>query len=224
MPEHTRKVKELALLGLSAIFLLNDYLFIAADGYITWLVIDYGSRLLALGFILSLVRRRVSPWPEFGLAKMPFTQGLAWAALLTVTGILIDQVLWKYVERVVPATQLISAYPVITNHYVNAFDLTVGIALVAVSEELVFRGYFLTVVKNYVRNPAVLILLSAVVFGLIHWAMGLHAIVTTAIWGVLPMISLMRTGSVLPAIIAHYLTDLVSLSGIVPEAWFQFLP
>ncbi len=38
----------------------------------------------------------------------------------------------------------------------------------------------------------------------------------------LPMVAMIRTGSVVPAVIAYYITDLVSLGG-VPENWFQFI-
>jgi hypothetical protein len=37
---------------------------------------------------------------------------------------------------------------------------------------------------------------SALLFGLIQWSMGLHAIISTALWGGLPMVVMIRTGSV----------------------------
>lgn len=33
---------------------------------------------------------------------------------------------------------------------------------------------------------------------------------------------MIRTGSVVPAMIAHYVTDLVSLGGFIPETWLNF--
>lgn len=224
MDDADRQRKELSLFFLAAIFLLNDYLFIPARGYAAWLLIDYASRISAIGIIIYLIKTRMARPSEFGLVTINLKQGIAWSIVLTLTGILIDQVGWRFFMKVLPATQLISAYPKITNRYVDAFDLTVGIVLVSVSEELIFRGYFYSVVKHYVKKPFVLVVLSAFVFGLIHWSMGLHAIVTTAIWGILPMVVMVRTGSVIPALIAHYLTDVISLSSVIPVEWFNNFP
>ena len=214
--------KRLVILAvLSSIFLLNDFLFMRAKGYVGWLEIDYGSRFLALGIIFSLLQQKISNLTEFGLTSIPFRRGIVWMLLLTVTGILIDQVGWRFFERVLPYTQL-AAMPKIENPIVKIFDLTFGVALVAVSEEIVFRGYCYSALKDRM-SPQLLVVISALLFGLIHWSTGLHAIVSTALWGVLPMVAMIRTGSVIPAVIAHYLTDLVSLGGLVPESWFHFI-
>jgi len=216
------KDRRLVILAiLSAIFLLNDFLFMAAKGYGEWLFIDYVSRLLAIGIVLYLIRHKISSPTEFGLVRIPFQSGLFWMLLLTVVGVLIDQVGWRFLEQVLPNTQL-TFMPKIGNPLVNLFDLTFGVALVAVSEEIVFRGYCFSALQG-LWPRWVIVSVSAVLFGLIHWSQGLHAIVSTALWGILPMVAMTRTGSVFPAMIAHYITDLVSLGGFVPEAWFNFM-
>ena len=206
---------------LSSIYLLNDFLFMRAGGYAAWLEIDYGSRLLALGIILFLLKQRLSLPAEFGLTLIPWRRGLKWLLLLTVTGVLIDQIGWRFFEIILPNTQLASM-PRIANPFIKTFDLTFGVVFVAVSEELVFRGYCYSAFKDRMSPPAI-IAVSAVLFGLIHWSLGLHAVISAALWGVLPMAALIRTGSVLPAMVAHYITDLVSLGGFVPETWFNFM-
>lgn len=217
--EQDRSLVILAIL--SAIYLLNDFLFMRAGGYIEWLAIDYGSRFLAIGIILYLFRRKISVPAEFGLKSIPFRTGLVWVLVLAITGVLIDQAGWRFFERVLPFTQLASM-PKIGNPLVRTFDLTFGVTLVAVSEEMVFRGYCYSALHDRMSSP-VLVLASAVLFGLIHWSTGLHAIISTALWGILPMVAMIRTRSVLPAMIAHYITDLVSLGGFVPESWFDFM-
>jgi len=217
--EKDRRLVILALL--SSIFLLNDYLFMMARGVAAWLVIDYGSRLLAIGIVFYLVRQKISTPAEFGLKSISIRSCLFWTLLLTVTGLLIDQVGWRFLEQVLPNTQL-TFMPKIKNPFVNLFDLTFGVALVAVSEELVFRGYCFSALQSRWRSWVV-VAISAVLFGLIHWSQGLHAIASTALWGILPMAAMTRTGSIIPAMIAHYITDLVSLGGFVPESWFHFL-
>lgn len=209
------------LTGLSAIFLLNDFLFLTARSYGIWLLIDYGSRLLAVGIALLLIQRGISSSAEFGLTGIPFRSGLAWVLGLTITGILIDQVGWRFLEQHLPYTQL-AIMPKIKSPFVNIFDLIFGVTLVAVSEEIVFRGYFHSTLQDKLPSR-VLVALSAILFGLIHWSQGIHAVASTALWGILPMVSLIRTGSIVPAAIAHYATDFVSFGGFVPESWFSFM-
>jgi membrane protease YdiL (CAAX protease family) len=211
----------LILAVLSSIFLLNDFLFMKAGDYGVWLLVDYGSRLLAVGIVLALMQRKLSRAAEFGLTGISFRSGLAWALLLTATGILIDQVGWRFLEQHLPFTQLTSM-PKIKSPFVNIFDLIFGLTLVAVSEEIVFRGYFYSALHKQLSSPA-LVALSMVLFGMIHWSQGLHAIASTALWGILPMVSVIRTRSVIPAVIAHYITDFVSFGGFVPESWFGFM-
>ena len=217
--EQDRRLIILAVL--SSIFLLNDLLFLKATGYGTWLLIDYGSRLLALGIVFALVRRKTSRPDEFGLTGIPFRPGLRWLLLLTAAGLLIDQVGLRFLEQLLPGTQLASM-PKITNAAVNVFDLTFGLALVALSEEAIFRGYCYSALHDRLSFGA-LMALSAVLFGMIHWSQGLPAVVSTALWGMLPMVSMARTRSIIPAVIAHYITNLVSLGGFVPERWFVFM-
>jgi membrane protease YdiL (CAAX protease family) len=217
--EQDRRLLILAVL--SSIFLLNDFLFLSAKSYGVWLVIDYGSRLLAVGIVLTLLWRKIASREDFGLTGLPFRSALSWLLLLTATGLLIDQVGFRFLEQLLPHTQLASM-PKIENSNVKLFDLTCGVALVAMSEEAVFRGYLFSALHDRL-SPRALVALSAVLFGMIHWSQGLHAIVSTALWGILPMMAMVRTGSILPAMAAHYITDLVSLGGFVPESWFSFM-
>jgi len=221
--EHTaRSDKLLILLVLSALFLLNDFLLIPAKDFVSWVAIDYVTRITAIAVIIVVIRRNVSSPSEFGLKWIGMRQLFIWSLVLTVTGILIDQVVWRYFKTILPDTQMMS-FPQTRNKILNAFDLSVGVALVSISEELVFRGYFFSVARNYLQSTTAIVLLSLPLFGLIHWSVGCHATVTTALWGVLPMVMVARTGSIYPAIIAHFLTDVVSLSSIVPERWFEFI-
>jgi len=129
----------------------------------------------------------------------------------------------------------------------QVLDLTIGIFLVAVTEELLFRSIGLRFLLNMVRRGpgrrspgediapdtrglkpsavAFIVLSSSLAFGLGHWGMGTHAIVTITIWGILPMIVLIRTGSIWPALIAHYVADVVGFSGIIPDQYYRlFVP
>lgn len=219
--ENQERDKHLVILAiLSSIYLLNDFLFMRARSYGEWLAVDYGSRFLAIGIILCLLKQRISLPAEFGLKRIPLRQGLMWMLLLTLTGVLIDQAGGRFFEKILPHTQL-AVMPKIGSPLVKTFDLTFGVVLVAVSEEIVFRGYCYSALHGRM-SPRLLVPVSALLFGLIHWSTGLHAVISAALWGVLPMVAMIRTGSVVPAMIAHYVTDLVSLGGFIPETWVNF--
>jgi hypothetical protein len=222
MEDHEQqKGRPVILAILSSVYLLNDFLFMRAGSYGEWLAVDYGSRFLAIGIILCLLKQKISLPYEFGLKRIPLRQGLMWMLLLTLTGVLIDQAGWRFFEKILPNTQL-AMMPKIGSPFVKTLDLTFGVALVAVSEEIVFRGYCYSALHG-LMSPRLLVPVSALLFGLIHWSTGLHAVISTALWGVLPMVAMIRTGSVVPAMIAHYITDLVSQGGFVPETWFNFI-
>jgi membrane protease YdiL (CAAX protease family) len=60
------------------------------------------------------------------------------------------------------------------------------------------------------KNPGVMIAVSSILFGLSHWSGGLNIIITATLWAVLPMYVMVRTGSVVPALVAHFVTDFVA--------------
>jgi len=97
--------------------------------------------------------------------------------------------------------------------------MTLGLALVAISEEVLFRGFAFNALKE--RNYSIhkIFLISALIFGLIHWSQGPVAIIATAITGSGLMICMYCTGSIYPTIIAHYVINYLSFSGKAVEFW-----
>lgn len=204
-------VKVKALAGLSLIFILNDLAFIPLKSYAGWLAADYISRMLALAVIFYLVRSRSLSWSDFGFKKLGARPFIAWSLALTATGILIDRLGSGYLKCAMPSTALF-AFPAADNAALKLVDLTFGMALVSLSEETVFRGLSASALSGRMGKAA-LVGVSCLLFGLIHWSSGVHAVVTTAIWGILPMVSVLRTGSIYPALVAHWATDLTFFLG-----------
>ena len=194
------------LIAFTFLFVLNDFAFIPVKSYMGWLAIDYTFRLMALAFITFLMYSKQCAPADFGLVKMRTGPFIAWVVVLSAAGIFIDRFGWRFFRSVLPPTGLFH-FPAADNSFAKFFDLTVGVALVSVSEEAIFRGYYASVLRGYFKNPVALVAVSCVLFGLIHWSGGLHAVLATAVWGVLPMISVLKTGSILPAVIAHWATD-----------------
>ena len=61
---------------------------------------------------------------------------------------------------------------------------------------------------NEVEKP------SSFAFGLIHWSLGLSAVIHTAIIGAVFMACMWKTRSVLPTVVAHFCVNYVAFSGI----------
>ncbi|OGR07989.1 MAG: hypothetical protein A2511_06745 [Deltaproteobacteria bacterium RIFOXYD12_FULL_50_9] len=216
------KKRLLYLSLLVAIFLLNDLPLMHAKSYTLWIFIDYAVRVLVLSLITYLVLEKGAKISEFGLVPIKIKDGIEWSLLLSLIGVLIDQIVWRFFEYNLPQTKMMS-FPAPTSSILNVIDLTFGLILVSFSEELVFRGYFCTVAKGFLKNKTAVMVLAALAFGLSHWSLGLHAIITTGLWGILPMIALMKTGSIIPALVSHYVTNLVAFSGIIPDNIFSYL-
>jgi membrane protease YdiL (CAAX protease family) len=86
-------------------------------------------------------------------------------------------------------------------------DLTLGLALVAFSEEIVFRRCARHMLTTYLGD-GMLVLATSLLFGCYHWWAGLGAMVDAALVGALFMIFYQRSGALWPVVIAHDLIDL----------------
>jgi membrane protease YdiL (CAAX protease family) len=85
------------------------------------------------------------------------------------------------------------------------------VAVVAVTEETIFRGYLLLRFQTLLRGPALAVLLSSVIFSLGHGYEGSAGLVTVGVMGaVFAVIYLWRRSLVAP-IVMHFLQDFLSI-------------
>lgn len=192
-------------------FLINDLFFINAYRYELWLFFDYFFKLIVLYIVFYFINKKKFTLLDLGIKKLPFKVFIFWSILLSITGIFIDQYLYEMINNNIVSWKLFS-FPQIENILVGKFDLVFGLLLTAISEEVVFRGVAVMLLASYFKNSFLLVLFSSVVFGLAHWGLGIPLILSAAIWGILPAISVMKTGSIYPAIVAHYLTNFIDFS------------
>jgi membrane protease YdiL (CAAX protease family) len=217
------KVQAYSFLLLILIFLLNDLANIFVHHYIWWLIIDYiFVKFIPICLIFILIRRQYAEFSDFGLKGLGVKPFILYAILLSTTGIFIDQVVWRFFMKILPNTQL-GTWPKIKNPIIDKMDLFFGLILVGFIEEVIFRGFCINILRRLFSKGWVIFIISSLIFGFIHWSLGLHAIVTTALWGILPLWVMWKTGSIAPAILAHILTNVVAFSGIIPSHWFKFL-
>ena len=187
-------------------FFLNDFVFLQTKTALAWLAADYGSKLLALGIVFGVapIRRALSGTlalkrPAWETAILAL---LAWAFIVGV-----DHFFRAVVPIEVEAMALFK-YPKLASPVLYWTDVTYGLLLTAISEELVFRGVFAGLLARYFTGEAALALASAVLFASVHWSHGLTAMIVAFLAGLALMALYRRTGSLLPAMAAHYLVDL----------------
>jgi len=205
-----------AILGVLTLpFLLNDFSNIFVRDYRVWLIIDYiFVKAFPIAVVVHLLRARHLSLSDLGLRHIRFGRFLIWTFAMTVVGIILDQVGSRFFARLLPDTR-IGGIPPITDPLVNQVDLYVGLALVGLVEEVIFRGLYFTVLSAHLGSRAAVFLVCAFAFGLIHWSLGVSAIAHTAIIGAVFMICVSRTGSVLPTIVAHFFVNCVAFSGVL---------
>ena len=90
-------------------------------------------------------------------------------------------------------------------------DIVFGMALVAYSEELVFRRCARILFQRYAR-PWVTVLGTSVLFGAYHWWTGVGNIAEAVLIGALLMLFYQRSVALWPVVFAHYLTDVVDFA------------
>lgn len=229
-----------------AVFVLNDiaklYL---ADQPLNFYLFDYGYRLALLIVLLIVFRRRNVPFRHLFVdaKRAPIGSVVRWTIVACVVGVAINQSVGIYLGYRIESPFNLRFPPVPDS--LRIFDLTAGLMLVSLSEELWFRRLALWVLPRVSRRKRKprhrngddplpydrfsrnrlefysLVALTSLLFGAIHWSFGYHHIISTALWAIVPMLSLIRTRSLWPALISHFTTNLVAFSGVIPVSYYE---
>ena len=100
------------------------------------------------------------------------------------------------------------SFPPLDNEIWEAVDLTFGLGLVALSEELVFRRLWHNWWQTRGDGLPALYIGSALVFGLLHLPQGLADTAIACVWGLLLMYLYRRGASLAFVVFVHYAVDL----------------
>ena len=213
----------LILILLVGPFYLNDFAGIYIKDWRLWLWIDYaGVKLLPLGVALWLIRSKRMPPAEFGLTTQGIPTFIAVFLVVTLVGALIDQNGYLLIKNL-PDYGPLGGMPAIASPVWNGIDLTVGLLLVGIVEELIFRGYMRTFIGRDTGNAFAIVAISSAAFGLIHWSLGLHAVLVTSVIGAVFMAAYLRTRSLPAIMLAHFAINFIDFAGVVPKAIFQWV-
>ncbi len=154
-----------------------------------------GERLSDIGW--SLKKRALDV--VLGLVLFPF--------LVVGAGVLEDVL--QEMGFTSPATPLPALHPT-----PNIFHLVLGtifVAVVAVSEETIFRGYLVLRFRNTTRSVASAVLLSAVVFSIGHGYEGSAGVITVGALGVVFALAFLWRKSLVLPVTLHFLQDFMSI-------------
>lgn len=212
----TKKITDRAVLIIAlAYFFLNDLFYLNNIPSLVFYTSDYIFKTIILVLIIQSMSDFRSETKALIKGMVKPLELVLWTLGLMIIGILVDQYLWRFMSDLLPKVSWSINYPHINNNLHYWFDLTYGLAIVALVEEYVFRK-LIPEKLAFIKSKLLILLLSVLIFGFAHWSFGPHAILTTAIWAIVPTISLWRTKSLLPAVLAHFITNFAAWSGIIP--------
>ena len=211
------------LIMLCVPFYLNDLSNIFIKDWRWWLFIDYTSvKLFPFLVILYLVRKNILRLKDFIGQWRPSVVSFLSVVVVAVLAVLfIEQngpLLLKKLFRDAP----LGSIPEIPDPLWKWIDLSAGLLMVGIFEEVVFRGYLLTFLRQHTCRPTAFILFSALAFGLIHWSGGLHQIILASATGTVFMLIYLRTYSLPAVIMSHFIVNFVELAGVIPPSLFCF--
>jgi membrane protease YdiL (CAAX protease family) len=211
----------LALILLVSPFYLNDFASIFIKDWRLWLFIDYfGVKLFPFVVALWLIRSKKMRPAEFGLTTQSVPSFFAVFLVVALVGTVIDQNGYQLIAKL-PGYAALGGMPAITSPVWDWVDLTLGLLLVGIFEELVFRGFLHTFISRYTENAFAIVVISSVAFGLAHWSQGLHAVLITSIIGAVFMMAYLKTRSLPAIILAHFAINFIDYAGVIPKSIFK---
>jgi hypothetical protein len=175
----------------------------------SWILCDYAGRIGGLAILTAIPSARAVAF------RRERRQLALWkVALWIVSIVLADYFAGAWIRSTInalfPATAL-GGYPALTG-WLYWFDIAFGLALVACSEEVIFRRCARHVFRSYLGDRYLLVLITSMLFGGYHWWTSLGNIAEATFVGVLLMLLLQRSGALWPVVVAHYLSNVTAFA------------
>jgi membrane protease YdiL (CAAX protease family) len=218
-----RALYTVVLILLALPFYLNDFSNIYVTDWRLWILIDYtAGKLFPCGLMIWLILSRKMRLFEFGFTSQPVVPSSIVFLIGTLVGVFIDQNGYLVLDGLRGYPPL-GKIPDIDSTLWKWIDLTAGLFMVGICEEFIFRGYMCTYLTLYTRKPSLIIAISALAFGLIHWSGGFHAVIITSIIGAIFMALYLRTSSLPAIMLAHFAVNFIDFANVIPKEIFRFL-
>jgi uncharacterized protein len=175
----------------------------------TWIFWDYAGRLGGLSILAAIPSARAVAF-QWTRLRMALWKVVLWIAGLVVADHYLGGWARRTINTALPATVL-GVYPQ-NSGWLYLVDVVFGLALVAYSEEIVFRRCARHVFQTYVGNGSLLVLVTSLLFGSYHWWTGVGNIVEATMMGALLMVFFLRSEALWPVVLGHYVTDIVDFA------------
>ncbi len=208
---------------LFAPFYLNDFSNIFITDWRLWILIDYTTvKLFPFLILLWLIHSKKMQLSELGITSQPVISFLTVFLIASLASLFIGPNGYLILNEL-PGYPQLGGIPKIGTPMWNWIDLTFGLLMVGIFEELVFRGYMHAFLTRFTKHPLIIIGLSSIAFGLIHWSGGFHKVIVSSVIGALFMILYLRTRSLPAIMLAHFTFDFINFTNIIPRSIFSFI-
>lgn len=173
----------------------------------TNVVIDGVERIIIIAFCIYVFQikkyefagwRILLTWQKFYFTALATIFILTSAPIIEILFIIIDPISswrWHY-------------FPAMEYLPLKIYDLTVGLILVAIAEELVYRKFFQDVLEGFKFSSILIYLISSSTFALLHIYQSAQATFGAFVAGLMLMYVYKKTGTLWVPIVAHYLVNL----------------
>jgi membrane protease YdiL (CAAX protease family) len=196
----------LVLLGaplIQAAFLLAsglDFMTFSKFAFVSGALMEY----VVLWFVLRFLARRGDHLRDIGLRSDRWAREVVLGAGVGVLLVVFAGVASYFVEQVLPSTVSRDPRPPWAA-WVYGFALVTAFAPI---EEIVWRGYAITVLRERFGSLKIAVLLASAAFGLIHWWGGPATMLMSFVMGLAFSVLYLRRGTLIACISAHLVLDL----------------
>jgi membrane protease YdiL (CAAX protease family) len=188
-------------------FMLNDFAFAALRGSYNIYLLDYAVRIAVITAVCTWPAARVLA-NERRCPKHAFLSALLAAVLLPLTQ-LPGEPLDAYIDGLTGLAGWFR-FPPISDPVAYWFDLSAGLLLVALSEELVFRKLARKWLEDLGVGALGTVVLSALIFGMVHWGGGAGQVIVAGLIGAAYMLVYQRFNRLWPLVIAHWIQNFIA--------------
>lgn len=213
----TASLTPLAWLGIALALLplpVKRAMLLGEPEVLHWLAWDYGVRfILILGVVLVYEAGAMGPPPSrvfWQKAASIFVIAALGEWFLVFGEVFLSDFLPPYFEYFSP--------PVIRDRYLLTLDLTLGIMLVAISEELVFRRMVFSLLERFGFGKASVLFFSSVLFALVHITSGLDSLIFTFLHGLIFGTAFQLTGRLSVCVALHYMGNFLVFGVFAPAS------
>lgn len=196
------------LLALIIPFYLNDFPFIILQrSFGPFYFVDVFTRVLTLTILVFAVE-----WDEIK-SVLPRPKWTMLIALLIMLGLEFGtkNVIDTFFGSTFSGTILYS-FPEYPNQFLRYLDLTFGIFLVSISEELIFRFYLVKFFKSRSCSLGFTVLASSLIFATMHWATGVVNVIHCFLFGVMVSTYYVKTKNLITCMVLHTVVNFLIFS------------